>query len=234
MNYFIVHAHHERNSFNAALTHRAQEALGARGHQVEISDLHQMNFDPVSDRRNFVTVADAQFLKQQREEEYATAHAGFADDVHAEITKMEACDVLVLQFPLWWFGMPAILKGWVDRVFASGRVYGGGHWFDNGHFAGRKAMLSITTAASEEASTRDGLFGDILETLAPINYGMLRFIGFDVLPPFVAWSVTRAEAAVRAQFLDQYVDRLVNVDTTTPIKYPPLSQYDPATLRLTT
>ena len=40
--------------------------------------------------------------------------------------KLAWCEVLIFQFPLWWLGLPAILKGWVDRVFAVGRAYGGG------------------------------------------------------------------------------------------------------------
>lgn len=59
--------------------------------------------------------------------------------------KLFWCDALILQFPLWWFGLPAILKGWVDRVFASGRrIYGGGKWYDRGVFAGKRAMCSVT------------------------------------------------------------------------------------------
>jgi putative NADPH-quinone reductase len=56
---FIVHAHPEPASFNGALTREAVAALTAAGHQVELSDLSAMRFDPVSDRRNFATVHDA-------------------------------------------------------------------------------------------------------------------------------------------------------------------------------
>ena len=58
------------------------------------------------------------FFKQQQEELYADEHLGFAPEIEAEIQKLERCDLLVFSFPLWWFGLPAILKGWVDRVFA--------------------------------------------------------------------------------------------------------------------
>ena len=48
------------------------------------------------------------------------------DDAKTEIEKLLWADTLILQFPLWWFSMPAILKGWVDRVFAYGFAYGVG------------------------------------------------------------------------------------------------------------
>lgn len=145
MRYFIVHAHHEPKSFNGALTATAADRLRSLGHSVEVSDLYAMGFDPISDRRNFATVADPGYLKQQAEESHASEHAGFAPDIEAELEKLERCDALVFQFPLWWFGMPAVLKGWCDRVLAMGRVYGGGKWYENGIGAGKPAIVSMTT-----------------------------------------------------------------------------------------
>jgi NAD(P)H dehydrogenase (quinone) len=49
-----------------------------------------------------------------------------------EIAKIEAADLMIWQFPLWWFGLPAILKGWAGRVFAMGRTYGNGHVYETG------------------------------------------------------------------------------------------------------
>ena len=65
MRVLIVHAHHEPTSFNGALTRHAVEVLTAAGHETVVSDLYAMGFDPVSDRRNFTTVADPERLKQQ-------------------------------------------------------------------------------------------------------------------------------------------------------------------------
>src|SRR5215813_9590092 len=145
MNVFIVHAHHEPTSFNAAMTRTAQEALARAGHEVVLSDLYAMGFDPVSDRRNFTTVANPDLYRQQSEETHAAAHDGFAPELQREMDKLFWCDALILQFPLWWFGLPAILKGWIDRVFASGgRIYGGGKWYDRGVFTGKRAMCALT------------------------------------------------------------------------------------------
>jgi NAD(P)H dehydrogenase (quinone) len=144
MNVFVILAHHERKSFNGALFDTAVTTLKSAGHTVTTSDLHRMQFNPVSDRRNFVTVKDGAYLKQQMEEIHATETGGFAPDIEAELAKLEACDLMIWQFPLWWFSVPAILKGWVDRVFAMGRAYGGGRVYDSGVFQGKRAMLSVT------------------------------------------------------------------------------------------
>ena len=232
MKVFIVHAHHEPKSFNGALTEAAVAALTDAGHEVRVSDLYAMDFDPISDRRNFTTVGEADYLKQQVEESHASKNDGFAADIEAELEKLDWCDVLIFQFPIWWFGLPAILKGWVDRVFAMERIYGGGRWFDDGYFKGRQAMLSFTTGGGPGAFSENGIVGDIHAHLHPINYGILRFVGFDVLPPFIAWGPARASDERRCANIEEYVARVLSIPETEPIAYPSLTDYDPKTLRL--
>ena len=232
MKVFVVHAHHEPKSFNGALTEAAVAALTDAGHEVRVSDLYAMDFDPVSDRRNFTTVGEADYLKQQVEESHASKNDGFAADIEAELEKLDWCDVLIFQFPIWWFGLPAILKGWVDRVFAMERIYGGGRWFDDGYFKGRRAMLSLTTGGGPGAFSENGIVGDIHAHLHPINYGILRFVGFDVLPPLIAWGPARASDERRRANIEEYVARVLSIPETEPITYPSLTDYDPKTLRL--
>ncbi len=231
MNILIVHAHPEPQSFNAAMTQTARSYLQDQGCAVQVSDLYTMGFDPVSDRRNFTCVHDPAYFKQQAEERHATEVDGFAPDVEAEIEKLEWCQALILQFPLWWFGLPAILKGWVDRVMVMGRIYGGGRWYDDGRFAGKRAMLALTTGGPESMYQPDGLNGDIHQILFPINHGILRFTGFDVLPPFIAWGPAHADDATRKQYLAAYRRRLVQWSQTEPIAYPSLRDYDPVTYK---
>jgi putative NADPH-quinone reductase len=171
MNILLVFAHPEPQSFNGAMLRTAIATLEAAGHQVRVSDLYAQPFEPVSDRRNFTTVQNAAYFKQQREEVYATAHQGFALEVEAELQKLAWCDVMIWQFPLWWFSVPAVLKGWVDRVFAMGRVYGAGQIYENGVFRGKRALLSLTTGSGSpaEAYQPGGLQGDLLGILRPIH-----------------------------------------------------------------
>jgi NAD(P)H dehydrogenase (quinone) len=126
MNVLLLLAHPERRSFNGAMFDIAADTLRAAGHEVATSDLYRMGFDPVSSRRNFVSIKNADYLKLQVEEMHASEVGGFAIEVETEMAKIEAADLMIWQFPLWWFGLPAILKGWVDRVFAMGRTYGSG------------------------------------------------------------------------------------------------------------
>lgn len=119
---------------------------------------------------------DPHYSKQQIEELHASEHQGFAADIEMELEKLERCDLLILQFPLWWFGLMARLKGWVDRVMA---------------------MLALTTGGPESIYQPDGLNGDIHQILYPINHGILRFTGFDVLPSFIVWGPAYLDTAAR-------------------------------------
>jgi NAD(P)H dehydrogenase (quinone) len=218
MKVFIILAHAEPQSFNGAMFRTAQETLRAAGHAVEISDLYAMKFDPVSDRRNFTTVKNPAFFKQQIEEAYATEADGFAPDVEAELRKMEACDLMIWQFPLWWFGLPGILKGWVDRIFAMDRTYGGEHFYENGVFKGKRAMLSITTGGPGPVYEKGGWNGDIQAILRPIQRGILRFTGWDVLAPNIVYAPVRASDEERHASLRAWEKRLRGIQNDKPIE----------------
>jgi NAD(P)H dehydrogenase (quinone) len=227
MRIFIVHAHPEPQSFNGAMTRAAADALTGAGHGVVVSDLYAMGFNPVSDRRNFTTVHNPDYYRQQAEEAHAVAHDGFASDIQAEMDKLFWCDALILQFPLWWFGLPAILKGWIDRVFASGgRTYGGGKWYDRGVFVGKRAMCSVTIGGPSPIYSDRGLNGPISSILFPINHGMLYFTGFAVIEPFLVHAPVRISDSERAAHLDRYRERVLTLATAPTISYPGLDDYD--------
>jgi NAD(P)H dehydrogenase (quinone) len=154
MKVLVVVAHPEPLSFNGAMFRRAIESLIEAGHEVKTSDLYGIKFDPVSGRHNFTTVKDPNYFKQQIEEMHATEANGFAPNIENEIQKIEWCDLMIWQFPLWWFGLPGILKGWVDRVFAMGRTYGGKRIYDGGVFKGKRALLSLTTGGPLRHTSR--------------------------------------------------------------------------------
>lgn len=217
MNVFIVLAHPERRSFNGAMFDVAVETFREEGYTVQTSILYEQGFDPVSDRRNFTSLKDPEYFKQQVEEMHATEVGGFAADVEAELQKVEACDLMLWQFPLWWFSVPAILKGWVDRVFAMGRTYGGGRVYDTGVFAGKRALCSVTTGGPEDAYVNAGFNGDIHSILRPVHRGMLAFTGFDVLAPHLVYAPVRMSDDERSDTLATYAKRLREVASEAPV-----------------
>jgi NAD(P)H dehydrogenase (quinone) len=123
-----------------------------------------------------------------------------------------------LQFPLWWFGLPAVLKGWVDRVFAMGRIYGMGRIYETGVFKGKRAMLSLTTGGPEEAYRKGGFNGDIDAILRPIQRGILQFVGFSVLEPHIVFGPAHLSEDQRADKLERFADRLRGLADESPIE----------------
>lgn len=209
------------------MTSEAKRALVEAGHKVVVSDLYAMEFDPVSDRRNFTANADHARLDQQNEELHAHKTGGFAPDIHAEMDKLSWCDALVLQFPLWWLGPPAILKGWIDRVLALGFAYGGGRWFDGGVFKGKRAMCSVTIGGTSAAYSGQGIYERPLkEVLHPLLHGTLAFIGFEVIEPFLVQAPQRQSEAERKASLLEYRRRILDLNTAPVLPLLRSSEYE--------
>jgi NAD(P)H dehydrogenase (quinone) len=226
MNVLIVHAHPEPKSFNGAMRDLAVETLERAGHAVTVSDLYAMEFNAVVGADDFTGErADPEFLSIAREQTHACATGALAPDIVAEQEKLRRADLLILQFPVWWFGMPAILKGWADRVFSRGFAYNAGRKYDTGMFRGKTAMVATTTGTSADTYAPDGIDGDILVVLWPIHNGLLRYCGFDVLPPFVAHMPGRVGAEGRAAYLAAYRKRLGELRATPRLFFHPSEDY---------
>ena len=226
MNVLLVRAHHEPRCFCNALAELTEKTLRERGHTVVVSDLPAMGFDPVSDRRNFTTVKDPAYLKQQVEETYATEMNGFAPSLEAEIRKLEAADLIIFSFPLWWFGLPAILKGWVDRVFAQSRIYGGEKLYENGIGKSKKrGLILMSTGGPATAYSGFGVNPSLATVLAPIQHGVFWFNGILPLEPFVAWGASRVGAEQRTEYLHKLETRLSAIEAEKPIVLAPLADF---------
>lgn len=189
----IVVAHPEPQSYNAHLARIGRETLQARGWSVTVSDLYQMNFDPCERASHYASPLEPKRFDVQSEQRHASNTHTMPADVVAEIARLEQADLLILQYPMWWHLPPAMLKGWIDRVFIYGNVYTSKQRFENGRFIGKKAMLSVTVGTSEETYAFNGRSGDIDLLLWPVNFS-LAYVGYQVIKPFVAYGV---EAGLR-------------------------------------
>ncbi|MBT2401363.1 NAD(P)H oxidoreductase [Streptomyces sp. ISL-100] len=106
----LVVAHPRPDSLTAQLAERARARLAADGYSVDVLDLHAEDFDPR------MSPAD--------EPDWADLDKEYSAEVRAHMRRVWAADTIVVVFPLWWFGLPAILKGWIDRVWNNGFAYG--------------------------------------------------------------------------------------------------------------
>ena len=190
MKVLLVFAHPERHSLSGALRDVAVAELQAQGHEVRVSDLYAEGWKASVDRADFPEMAEDERLRVAGASGQAFAAGSLTEDVKAEQEKLLWADTLILQFPLWWYSMPAILKGWVDRVYALGFAYGVGeqsdtHWgdrFGEGTLAGKRAMLIVTAGGWATHYAPRGVNGPIEDILFPINHGILYYPGYTVLP----------------------------------------------------
>ena len=227
MNVFIVYAHPEPRSLNGALKDLAVETLTGLGHTVEVSDLYAMGWKAQADGADFLDRADPGRLSYARESGHAFAAGTQTPDVTAEQEKLLWSDAVILQFPLWWFSMPAILKGWVDRVYAYGFAYGvgqheGERWGDRygeGKLAGRRALLSVTMGGRAPHYSTRGVNGRLDDVLFPIQHGILFYPGMAVLPPHTVFQANHLPDDRWQEIAESWRARLRGLFDEAPIPY---------------
>lgn len=108
MRVLMVFCHPRADSFSAALRDTALESLRAKGHEVELRDLYAEGFNPV--------------LSAEERGVYNDESANQTGIEH-EIAQLRRAEALLLVYPTWWYGMPAMLKGWFDRVWVPGVTF---------------------------------------------------------------------------------------------------------------
>ncbi|SAL41433.1 dehydrogenase [Caballeronia sordidicola] len=229
MNVLIVYAHPEPKSLNGSLKDFAVKHLEDAGHVVKVSDLYAMKWKAPLDASDSMDGQACERFNPALDSKLAFENGRQAKDLAEEQDKLQWADAVILQFPLWWFSMPAILKGWVERVYAYGFAYGVGehsdtHWGDRygeGTLAGKRAMLMVTTGGWESHYSARGINGPIDDILFPIQHGILYYPGFDVLPPFVIYRTDRVGEAGFTKACETLAERLDKLWTTEPIAFRP-------------
>lgn len=108
MRVLIVFSHPDPDSYNASLMRDARAALDGAGHETRLIDLYAEGFDPVLTREGWRAYEDA---------------ARNAEGIEAHVEALRWAEALVFVYPTWWYGLPAMLKGWLDRVWLPGVAF---------------------------------------------------------------------------------------------------------------
>lgn len=227
MHVLLVYAHPEPRSLNGSLKDFAVQRLERAGHTVQVSDLYAMQWKAALDAADNTASQPGARLDPSLNSKQAFENGTQSLDIAHEQDKLRWADAVILQFPLWWFSMPAILKGWIERVYAYGFAYGVGehsdtHWGDRygeGMLAGKRAMLAVTTGGWESHYAPRGVNGAIDDLLFPIQHGILFYPGFDVLPPHVIYRTGKIDEHGFQQVSEAFGQRLDQLWTTDPIPY---------------
>ena len=226
MNVLIVGAHPEPKSFNVALRDVAISHFQDSGETVVLRDLYKMQFNPVASGADFHFDEEKEYLNYALAQREAWAAETIAPDIKKEVDLLTQSDLLLFVFPLYWFSMPAILKGWIDRVFISGPLYGGRRFYDRGPMNGKKAMLVITLGGRDYMFGADAIHGEFECMIRHIQRGMLQYVGFDVYEPFIGWHVPYVDDSVRKNYLTEFKTTLENLDSRPVLERQSLANFD--------
>lgn len=213
MNVFIVYAHHDQNSFANAMRDRAVGVLENAGHEVRVSDLHAMKFKAVADDGDFTTprpMGASTVTNYQARQKAAVIDGTFAPDIVAEHDKLDWADAVLFVFPYYFFNMPAILKGWCERIIVFGKHYD----FDSptvgsyatGGLRGKRALIGMSSGAPAPVSGTGASRHH--ERIEPMQNGSLNYCGFDVMTPFIGWGVPWVGPDKLVGYLDDWAVRV--------------------------
>ena len=227
-----VVAHPEERSLSGSLCAEGVRALDEAGHQCRVSDLYAMKWKAVVDRDDFTDETTERCLPDERlrvaaasKEAYTTGE--LSPDIRAEQEKIDWADALVVQFPLWWYGMPAILKGWFDRVFVKGYAYGvrdpdhPGRTlrYGEGLLAGKRVLVVVTSGSPDAALGPRGINGQLDHVLFPLLHGTLWYVGMSVLPPVAVYGADHLGEEDFEAAAGRLRARVLSIEDTDPIPF---------------
>lgn len=221
-----VSAHPEPGSLTGELRRRGIAHLRDAGHTVRESDLSAMDWDPVVRRQDGGHEAGSSALFRVT----ADTRRAYLDgaqplEIRQEQAKLRTADALIVQFPLWWYGMLALMKGWFDRVFVSGFAFGKDPRtgrrlrFEQGPFVGKRALVVTTVGDRPGAIGPRGISGDLHELLFGPLHGTFAYTGMSVLAP---WALPNADRVTDPDgAVEGLVRRLDGLFTDPTIPYQP-------------
>lgn len=222
----LVHAHSESDSFVTAMRDRIAGTLAGQGYEILHSDLYAMGFNPVLSPADFGDRSDPDHLVYALEQRHNFERATLAPDIVTEIEKVCAANLIVLTFPLFWFGVPAIMKGWFDRVFISGTFYGGKTIYGRGGMTGKRACAAFSLGGRQDMFGDQGIHGPLEDgMLRHLFQGTLGYVGMEVIRPFIAHNVPYQPLEVRTKCLDDLADYFSRLDKAPRYPVPDLSKF---------
>lgn len=180
----VLYAHPNSQSFNHAVLTVVREELERVGAELSVRDLYALGFDPVLKGGDLAAVRAGEPL----------------EDVAREQEILSAADLLVVVHPIWWFGMPAVLKGYIDRVFSYGFAYTAGPEGPVGLLQGKKVAVFTSTGGSEDAYRSYG-FEKALRTT--MDQGIYGFCGMEVVLHQFFFAVPGVTSEQRNAMLDE-------------------------------
>ena len=227
MRVHLIHAHPEPSSFVSAMRDVIVEELKRRGDSVTVSDLYAQGFNPVLSGDDFGSRRYPDHLNYALEQRNGYETGTIAEDIAREVAAVLAADALAFTFPVYWFSVPAILKGWIERVFLSGPFYGGKRIYGRGGLAGKRAFAALSLGGREHMFGTEAIHGE-LETglLRHFFQGTLGYVGLAVHRPFIAYHTPYLERRQREALLENLRAYVRRLEDQPGLSLPDLNDFD--------
>ena len=184
MKHLIIYSHPNPRSFCHAILETTSGALKAKRHEVVVRDLYALDFDPVLKSGDIEGIISGKVPAE----------------IKAEQDKITWADVITFIYPIWWTGLPAMVKGYIDRVFSLNFAYSMGAGGPIGLLAGKKVVIFNTTGAAREIYDSTGMF-DAMKKVS--DTGIFNFCGMEVLEHKFFTSVPSTDDATRKGYLSE-------------------------------
>lgn len=175
MKNLIVYAHPNSGSLNHFFKQTVLESLQDSGEEIALRDLNEINFNPV------LSLADMNGQRMGK----------VADDVQTEQDFITWADRIIFIYPIWWTGMPAIMKGYIDRVFSYGFAYRYDHGGQKGLLTGKKTIIINSHGKSNEEYEAMGMDKALALTS---DTGIFTYSGLEIQQHFYFDKADRASA----------------------------------------
>ena len=199
----LIFIHPNVDSFNGALRNTAIRSLQEQDWEVSVSDLCQIQFKASADDKDFTKLSQPDYFDIQQEQFVALKNGTFTKDIKHEHQLLTQADLIIFQFPLWWYSMPALMKGYIDRVFSYGFAYG-----KDGVFLRGKHVLVSTSTGAPKAAWNSDQRGSIEDILHHLLIGTFGLCGLKVIPPAIAYGAKRMSSVDRQNYIDQYTKKI--------------------------
>ncbi len=184
MNYLIIYTHPNNNSFSNAILDKVVSKLTSENQQVTVRDLYALDFNPVLKPLDFDGIKTG----------------NIPEEIRIEQEFIRAADVFIFIYPVWWGGMPAILKGYIDRTYMHGFAFVYNEIEKKGLFAGKKVILFNTHGTPKEEYDANGMTKAMATVTAK---GIFDFCGAEVLNHSFFGNVTLKEDGSWQEHLDE-------------------------------
>jgi len=224
----VVFAHPNNKSYCASFRDLTLRKLNTMGFQTFESDLYKMKFNPVLNLMDVGINKSKEGIIITEELKRTVENKKLDHDVQSELEKVLAANYLIFIAPMWFGSFPAILKGWLEKVFVRGIVCDlPNDIYKGGYLRGKKCMIVTATGYSKEFYAKEGKGAGgqtIEENYWHIILHSFAFCGMETLPIYACYGMDFADEKLRKQYLVDYEKVLENIENLKPYHIPLLHE----------